>query len=87
MFCFSFISAARTCETECLNKFKMGVASLAGLAVGLSRAGAHRDHFACLPSWVHNYRMFINTRLDFPRLECLGSWGHAYSWDKRSSQT
>ena len=42
LFCFSFISAARTCETECCNKFKMGVASLAGLAVGHIRAGAHR---------------------------------------------
>ena len=65
LFCFSSISAARTCETECWNKFKMGVASVAGIAVGLSRPVPTGYHFACLPSCVHIYRMFANTRLDF----------------------
>ena len=43
----------------------MGVVSLAGLVVGLSRAGAHRASLR-LSACVHNYRMFTNTKVDMP---------------------
>ena len=42
----------------------MGVDSLAGLAVGLSRAGVHRESLR-LSACVHNYRMFTNTKVGF----------------------
>ena len=40
------------------------MASLAGLAVGLSRAGAHRISLR-LSACVHNKRMFTNTMVGF----------------------
>ena len=50
----------------------MGVASLAGLAVGLSRAGAHRVSLR-LSARVNKHRIFTNTKVGFFSLIVM-SW-------------
>jgi len=49
LFCFSFISAARTCETMLKQTQKVAAACLAGFAVDLIVRLRPR---ACLPAWA-----------------------------------